>query len=58
MLDVFLATRDLYLIPGQESRIALRAKNLLVARGPDPGSSGFEYPLAPAGIYLEFSHTY
>jgi len=58
MLDVSLATRELYLIPGQESRFALRSRNLLVTRGPDPGSSGFEYPLAPAELFFEFSHTY
>jgi iron complex outermembrane receptor protein len=58
MLETSLATRALYLIPGQESRVALRAKNLLVERGPDPGPSGFEYPLAPAEIFLELQHTY
>jgi outer membrane receptor for ferrienterochelin and colicins len=58
MLDLSLSTREVYLIPGQESRFALRARNLLVTRGPDPGFSGFEYPLAPAEIFLEFSHTY
>jgi hypothetical protein len=33
-------------------------RNLLVERGPDPGPSGFEYPLAPAEIFLELQHTY
>jgi iron complex outermembrane receptor protein len=58
MLETSLATREVYLIPGQESRFALRARNLLVERGPDPGSSGFEYPLGPAEIFLELQHTY
>lgn len=58
MLDVWLATRELYLIPGHESRFALRSRNLLVERGPDPGFSGFEYPLAPAEIFAEFEHMY
>lgn len=58
LLDVSLSTRELYLIPGQETRFALRSRNLLLSRGPDPGFSGFEYPLAPGELYLELSHTY
>jgi outer membrane receptor for ferrienterochelin and colicins len=58
VLDTSLATRDLYLVPGHETRVALRTKNLLLERGPDPGFSGFEYPLAPPEIYLEIGHTY
>jgi iron complex outermembrane receptor protein len=58
MLDVSLATRELYLIPGQESRVALRTRNLLLTRAPDPGFAGFEYPLAPAEIFLELTHSY
>jgi len=57
-LDVTLATRELYLIPGHETRFALRGKNLLVARGPDPGFSGFEYPIQPAQLFLEVEHVY
>ncbi len=57
-LDVTLATRELYLVPGHETRIALRGKNILVARGPDPGFSGFEYPLQPAQLFLEIEHVY
>lgn len=56
--NVFLTTRDLYLIPGHESVIALRVYNLLNAGGPDPGFSGFEYPLPPREIMLELRHTY
>ena len=58
MLDLSLATRALYLVRGQETRFALRARNVLVTRGPDPGFSGFEYPLAPAELFFELSHTY
>jgi outer membrane receptor for ferrienterochelin and colicins len=58
LLETSLATRELYLIAGHESRFALRTRNLLVQRGPDPGFSGFEYPLAPAEIFLEVQHTY
>jgi outer membrane receptor for ferrienterochelin and colicins len=58
VLDTSLSTRDLYLVAGHETRMALRAKNLLVERGPDPGFSGFEYPLAPPEIFFEIEHTY
>jgi iron complex outermembrane receptor protein len=58
MLDVSLATREIFLAPGHESRVALRARNLLVTRGPDPGFSGFEYPLGPAELFLELEHVY
>ena len=57
LLDVGIATRELYLVPGHESRIAIRGRNLLGSRGPDPGFSGFEYPLAPREVFLEFQHT-
>ena len=58
LLDVSISTRELYLVPGQESRVALRSRNLLVQRGPDPGFAGFEYPLSPAEIFLEVEHSY
>lgn len=57
-LDAAIATGELYFAPGHESRFALRARNLLAVVGPDPGFSGFEYPLAPTEIYLEFQHKY
>jgi len=56
--NVFLTTRNLYLIPGHESVVALRVYNLFNAGGPDPGFSGFEYPLPPREIMLELRHTY
>jgi iron complex outermembrane receptor protein len=58
MLDAFVTTGDLYLIRGQETRIALRVRNLLDVRGPDPGPSGFEYPLTPREVILELRHMY
>jgi iron complex outermembrane receptor protein len=58
LLDAFVTTGDLYLIRGQETRIALRVRNLLEARGPDPGPSGFEYPLTPREVILELRHMY
>jgi iron complex outermembrane receptor protein len=57
-LNVFVTTRDLYLIPGHETVIALRAYNVLGTAGPDPGFSGFEYPLSPREVFLELRHTY
>jgi iron complex outermembrane receptor protein len=58
LLDVFITTRDLYLIRGQESRVALRVRNLLDSQGPDPGPAGFDYPLTAREILLEFRHMY
>jgi iron complex outermembrane receptor protein len=57
-LNLFVATKDLYLVSGHETVIALRAYNLLAQTGPDPGFSGFEYPLSPREILLELRHTY
>jgi iron complex outermembrane receptor protein len=57
-LDTFLTTRDLYLVRGQESRVALRARNVLNSRGPDAGPSGFELPLTGREILLELRHMY
>lgn len=58
MLDTFLSTREVYLLPGHETAFALRTRNLLGAKGPNPGFSGFEYPLEPSSIFFEVSHTY
>jgi outer membrane receptor for ferrienterochelin and colicins len=57
VLDATLATRELYLFKGHESRIAFRGKNILGAKGPNPGPSGFEYPLPPVELFLEFRDT-
>ena len=58
LLSASLSTRPLYLIPGHETRLAVRAKNLLGEDGPIPGFSGFDYPLAPREVFLELEHTY
>jgi iron complex outermembrane receptor protein len=58
LLDISLSTREIYWIRGQESRFSLHGRNLLAARGPDPGFGGFEYPLRPTQVFLEFDHTY
>jgi len=58
LLNLSVATRDLYLVRGHETRVAVRYRNVLSARGPDPGFSGFEYPLAPHEIFVEVQHLY
>lgn len=58
VVDLFLATRAMYLFPGQETKAALRARNLLSETGPNPGFSGFEYPLPPGEVFLQLYHTY
>jgi outer membrane receptor for ferrienterochelin and colicins len=58
LLDAFIATREVYVIPGQETRFALRGRNLLLERGPDPGPAGFEYPLRPGELFLEIEHLF
>ena len=57
-LNVSLRTRELYLIPGHETRFALRGRNLLGLGVADPGDAGIEYPLAPPSLFLEVEHTY
>jgi iron complex outermembrane receptor protein len=58
MLDAFVSTREVYFIRGQETRFALRGRNLLLARGPDPGPAGFEYPLRPGELFFEVEHLF
>src|SRR5690606_11335303 len=58
LLNASLRTRAMALFPYQETFVALRAKNILGAAGPDPGFSGFEYPLAPRELFLELRHRY
>ena len=56
LVSLFVTTRSLYLVRGHESRIALRVYNVLGTRGPDPGFSGFEYPLTGRDVFLELHH--
>ena len=58
LLEVSLATRALTLVRGQETRFAVRSRNLLGTSGPDAGSSGFDYPLAPREVFVEIQHVY
>jgi iron complex outermembrane receptor protein len=58
LLDTSLSTREVYLLPGHETRFALRTRNLLDSKGPNPGFSGFEYPLEPSSIFIEASYSY
>lgn len=53
-----LVARNLWIIPGHETTLAVRAKNILGTFGPDPGFSGFEYPLSPREIFFELRHRY
>jgi outer membrane receptor for ferrienterochelin and colicins len=57
-LNASLSAPNLFLIAGHETTLAVRAKNLLDQRGPVPGFSGFEYPLAPRELFLELQHSY
>ncbi|MES1176410.1 MAG: TonB-dependent receptor [Myxococcales bacterium] len=57
-LNVSLRTRELYLVPGHETRFALRGRNLLGLGVADPGVAGIEYPLAPPSLFFEVEHTY
>jgi outer membrane receptor for ferrienterochelin and colicins len=56
--NVFLTTRSLYLFPGHETVAALRVYNITAVEGPEPGYSGFEYPLPPREVMLELRHAY
>lgn len=55
-LDASVRFHDLYLIPGHETGIALRAKNITGEMGPDPGETGYEYPLRAREFFLELHH--
>jgi iron complex outermembrane receptor protein len=56
--NFFLMTRRLRLVADHESIVALRVYNAFGTRGPEPGFSGFEFPLAPREVLLEFRHEY
>lgn len=55
-LDASIRLHDLYIIPGHETGIALRAKNITGELGPDPGETGYEYPLRAREFFLELRH--
>jgi hypothetical protein len=59
LLDAKLSTDGFQLFrdPAQEISFAVSGKNLLGARGPAPGSSGIDYPLAPRAFFLEMNLT-
>jgi len=52
MLDASLSTEALRFIRGHSTRFMLKGRNLLGAKGPDPGYGGVDYPLAPRTILL------
>jgi len=52
-LDVTLSTVNLHLIKDHETTIMLSGRNLIGTAGPDPGFSGFDYPLASRIFWLQ-----
>jgi outer membrane receptor for ferrienterochelin and colicins len=57
-LNASLVAPRIFFVPGHETTIALRAKNLLDVRGPDPGFFGFELPLTAREVMIELRHVY
>jgi iron complex outermembrane receptor protein len=57
LLEAGLATTrfDLFGLERHEVSFALTGKNLLGARGPNPGFSGVDYPLAPRTFFLQMN---
>jgi outer membrane receptor for ferrienterochelin and colicins len=55
LLDAKISTEPLHVFrgAGQQIVFALSGKNLLGARGPSPGFTGVDYPLAPRAVLLE-----
>jgi outer membrane receptor for ferrienterochelin and colicins len=54
LLDAGLSTIGFNIIgPRHEMSFSLNGKNLLGARGPTPGFSGVDYPLAPRSFFLQ-----
>jgi iron complex outermembrane receptor protein len=54
MLDAYVALVDQKFIPDKETFVRVYFRNLLGVEGPDPGLSGFDYPLAPRTIMLQW----
>jgi outer membrane receptor for ferrienterochelin and colicins len=59
LLEARLATDGFHLFrdQAQEISFALSGKNLLGTKGPAPGFSGVDYPLAPRALFLEMNLT-
>jgi iron complex outermembrane receptor protein len=53
LLDATIATVPFQVLPERQTVVMLIAHNLIGAKGPDPGFSGFDYPLAPRTIWLQ-----
>ena len=55
LLDANITTVGFHLLRdrSQEVSLSLSGKNLLGARGPAPGFSGVDYPLAPRAFFLQ-----
>ena len=52
-MDITLSTVGLHFIKDHETTIMLSGRNLLGTAGPDPGFSGFDYPLASRIFWLQ-----
>jgi iron complex outermembrane receptor protein len=52
LLGATISTVDLKLWSNHETTFQVVGKNLLGVTGPDPGFSGFDYPLAPTSFFF------
>ncbi len=55
-LDASIRLHDLYIVPGHETSVSILAKNVTGTNGPDPGETGYEYPLSAREFFLELRH--
>jgi iron complex outermembrane receptor protein len=53
LLDASISTVGIELLPHRETVFMVTARNMLGASGPDPGFSGFDYPLAPTTVFFQ-----
>jgi len=53
--DATLSTLGLQLLEGRETTIRVIGRNLTGTAGPDPGFSGFDYPVAPRMVIIQLT---
>ncbi len=53
LLGATISTTPFQVLPGKDSVVRLIGRNLTGARGPDPGFSGVDYPLAARVVWLQ-----
>ncbi len=58
LLGASLQIPKLKILPVGETSFAIRAYNLLDAKGPDPGFAGVDYPLLPRRVMAEMVQTF